>query len=250
MSQQPISTLEQVSFGQDWRKSYQALKMKSDDINTSYGTVGFNAMTLPSGTVTMTISSSDANDLATTGSGARLFKVTGLDVTWNVRTIEGELDGQNAVTLGVDLQRVLSIEVTSAGASGVNEGALYVGEGAVVAGLPATIYKSVEIGRNACWDGWTTVPNQIKAYVTRLNLSTTETSEPLTLQVWSQSNYLSQPKQLIYECSFEQSVDMRFDNLVIRQKTDVWIEVKTVSATGVTVDAFLEYIKSAEPGQQ
>jgi len=58
------------------------------------------------------------------------------------------LNGQTAVTTTNTFKCVTKITVTSAGATGSNEGVIYARSGTVTAGVPATFYGSIEIGTN------------------------------------------------------------------------------------------------------
>ena len=244
-SSQPISSYTQVTLGQDWRKQFKALSGRNDDINTSFMQIAANAIVLPTTPTTTTISSNDINDTVA-GTGARKYRVTALDGAWNQHILTGDMDGANAVTLVPDLLRVLSVEITECGSTGSNQGNIYVGSGAVTAGVPDVRYKEVTIGVNKDRDLFSCVPSQRKAYITRVNVTTLENTEPLTLQLWTQDNLNSKCKKLIYECNFEQSLDMNFDNFVVNNRVDIWGEVKTESATGVTVNAYIEYVLGVE----
>jgi hypothetical protein len=94
----------------------------------------------------MTISSADADDTIA-GNGARTVEIFGLDSAFNPVNEVVETDGQNGVTTVNSFIRVYRMIVRSAGATGYNEGNIYLGTGAIVAGVPAN--KDAVIGFSA-----------------------------------------------------------------------------------------------------
>ena len=110
------------------------------------------------------VSSSDADDTLL-GAGARTVKITGLDTDYKVVTDTVELDGQTAVNTVVEFLRVNFFEVLTVGATGYNEGTVYVGDGTVTAGVPATKYSVMLTKHNAAFSGHYTVPAGFTAYV-------------------------------------------------------------------------------------
>lgn len=124
----------------------------------------------PSGATAMTISSADANDDAG-GTGALTARVTGLDGDWAEIQQTLTLDGQTGVAIPTALRRVYRIEVLTAGSNGSNEGILYVGSGAIVAGVPANKFAVVEVGLNQTLMTPYTVPAGKKGYITAVYAS-------------------------------------------------------------------------------
>lgn len=121
-------------------------------------------MPYPSAPTTFTISSSDANDTAA-GSGARTGHVVGLDANWDEVEVPFVLNGQTGVTLATDLIRIGKIWIDTAGASGFNEGDVYIGTGAITVGVPAVVYGKVDIDHNISSTATYSVPAGYTAYV-------------------------------------------------------------------------------------
>ena len=134
---------------------------------SGYGTVTAAARTIWPGNSILTLmdgklrqlslSSSDVNDTAG-GTGAQVIRVYGTDVYNNINEQTIELDGQSPVHLR-ELLYVHSIDMVSSGSGGTNAGIIYVGEGIVAAGVPATVYDQIPIGLGASQAVRYTVPS-------------------------------------------------------------------------------------------
>lgn len=249
---QPANSYEQISLAFDWRKQFSTVRGFTEDVNTNYQTVGATGMLLPASATAMYIASDSVDDTLL-GTGARQYKVVGIDENWNLQTLTGDLDGQSSVNLSPDLLRLVSVQATSCGSTGLNEGSISIGDGTNTGGVPDNTYKRIPVmngsGVNRDYDLWASVPNNHKAYVRALNLTTTETSEALTARIWVHDVGNGGVKLLAYQCNFETTLNIKFDNLVVGQQSDIWVEVKTASATGVEVNGYLEYVLSYEEGQ-
>ncbi len=140
----------------------------------------------PAGLTTMTISSGDVNDAAG-DTGLRTALVQGLDLNFNPIEEIVSLNGQNGVTLANQYYRVNRIVGLTAGATGSNEGIIYVGEGAVTVGVPATVYECVEIGINISHSGLYTVPFGMSAYLVN-GIFTAEANKTTEFQVFVRPN--------------------------------------------------------------
>lgn len=108
---------------------------------TLWGQGGF--ATFPASAVEMQLSSGDADDAAG-DTGARIVTVYGLDASYLEVTENVTLNGQTPVNTTNTYIRVLDLTVASAGSTGWNEGIIYAGVGAVVAGVPATVYNRID----------------------------------------------------------------------------------------------------------
>lgn len=97
----------------------------------------------------MTVSSDDANDTLL-GTGARTIRVFGLtqdsNGNWVTSNETVNMDGQNGVALSVDRIRVYRVFVVESGGGETNAGNIYIGSGAIVAGVPANIYAQIRLG--------------------------------------------------------------------------------------------------------
>lgn len=135
----------------------------------------------PSGATAMTISSGSVDDKAD-GTGARTVIVTGLDDQWNEEHQAVTLNGQAGVAIPIELRRAYRIKVITAGSGGQNVGILYVGEGAIASGIPATIYAQVDVGLNQTLMTPYTIRAGKKGYITCL-FASLGANKDLTLEV-------------------------------------------------------------------
>ena len=90
----------------------------------------------------MTVSSSSAEDTATTGTGAWTVRVFGLNASFVEVVQDVTMTGLTAAALPLPLIRVYRMYVLTAGATSGNVGNIWVGSGAVVAGVPANKYAA------------------------------------------------------------------------------------------------------------
>lgn len=108
----------------------------------------------------LTISSTSTLDTAA-GTGAQEVVVSVLDRQFKQVDEVIELNGQTPVpftTNGGILYRVNGMVVNRVGATGANQGILYVGTGTVTTGVPATVLSLVDAGDNLSRVGIFTVP--------------------------------------------------------------------------------------------
>lgn len=109
----------------------------------------------PSSASTMTTSSSSASDTGV------LF-ISGLDANYNAISEYITLTGQTPVTTTKSYLRINNLNVVSGNA---NVGNIYVGVGAVTAGVPATVYGEIVATNVNSLQGFYTVPANYDAYV-------------------------------------------------------------------------------------
>lgn len=93
----------------------------------------------PAAATIMKVSSTSANDTGA-GSGARTVRIVGLDSTWKIQDEIITLNGQTGVNTTKEYLRILKMFIATAGATGWNEGDVYIGTGAITAGVPAVIH--------------------------------------------------------------------------------------------------------------
>ena len=119
----------------------------------------------PSATV-MTVSSTSANDTAA-GTGARTILLTGLDSTHTEITESVTLNGTTAVTTTKSFLHLNEGIVTSAGSTNSAAGSIYIGTGAITAGVPAIIYNVIKFDYNNFVTGSYTIPAGYTAYLSQ-----------------------------------------------------------------------------------
>jgi len=126
----------------------------------------------PTVATVMNVSSSDIDD-DDGDTGAWNVTILGLDANY-VQVVETvTMDGQNPVSTINKYLRINFLIVQHVGTSGSNEGIIYIGTGATVAGEPAVIYNEVVSDKGISTTGTYTVPAGYKAYVHHFTLGTT-----------------------------------------------------------------------------
>jgi hypothetical protein len=112
------------------------------------------------------ISSTDAEDTLTTGTGAWTATIwgrsssTGLDITETI-----ELAGQTPVNSNLSYSRVFRVRCVTAGTGLANAGIIRVGTGTVSSGVPAVVWAHVATGLNQTLQAIWTVPTGSTFYL-------------------------------------------------------------------------------------
>lgn len=112
----------------------------------------------------MKVSSSSADDAAA-GTGARTVYITGIDANGVEVTETVSLNGQTVVLTVSSFLRIFSVIVLTAGSGATAVGNIYVGDGSVTSGVPATVYAKILIGNNRTLMAMFTVPSGYTGYV-------------------------------------------------------------------------------------
>jgi len=88
--------------------------------------------------------SSVSNDDTANGTGARAVFIIGLDAEGNWQTEISPTNGQAGILTEKTYSRINVAYNVSAGSAGRNLGKMYIGTGALTAGVPATVYGSID----------------------------------------------------------------------------------------------------------
>ena len=124
--------------------------------------------------IVMKISSSDVNDVMTSGSGAWSIIILGLNANYELIQEEVELNGQTEVNTQNAYLRVFRMKVNQAASRIIfNAGIIYAGTGTVTTGVPANVFGRIEIGQNQSEMGMITVPANTTAWIKHILPSTT-----------------------------------------------------------------------------
>lgn len=102
--------------------------------------------------VTVSIASTDAGDTAA-GDGARTVTVSGLDDDLLEIKTTATMNGTTPVVLPIDFRRTFRLRTATFGANGGNDGIIRVGVGTFTAGVPATVYATMEAPDSASYVG-------------------------------------------------------------------------------------------------
>jgi len=120
----------------------------------------------PTAATVMKVSSSSADDNGT-GSGARTVLVAGLDADYNEASEIVTLTGQTPVLTTTVFIRVFRAYVVTAGVNNTAAGIIYIGNGVVTAGVPASVYAEIPLGENQTLMAMWTVPAGYTFYMYR-----------------------------------------------------------------------------------
>lgn len=142
------------------------------DIDTTEETVwpDGGAAPVPGVATVMKVSSTSTDDAAA-GTGARTIVIQGLDSSHNEISETVTLNGQTAVNTTKLFLHINYIYVATVGSGGKNAGIIYVGDGVVTLGVPATIYGIVNTGFNASTTAFYTIPAGYTAYMYQGSIS-------------------------------------------------------------------------------
>lgn len=99
-------------------------------------------ITYPGAAGEVYISSSDTNDVASTGTGVRTIRVQGLDANYLQIEEDIAMNGQTQVITTKEYLRILKAYVLTAGSNGGSAGTVYIGTTGATAGVPPTVYAS------------------------------------------------------------------------------------------------------------
>jgi hypothetical protein len=124
-----------------------------------------------SSAATLKVSSSNAND-SSSGTGARTILVEGLDSGYQEISEIVSLNGQTAVLTSKQYLRVFTLTVLTAGSGGTAAGDIYIGDGALTLGVPATVYGKISVGENKSLMAIWTVPAGHTLYLQTGTIST------------------------------------------------------------------------------
>ena len=94
------------------------------------------------------IASTSGDDVLTSGTGAWVVQVTGLDENLEVLIENVNLNGQTAVATSGTFYIVTKLEVIEVGTGGSNVGSIWSGTGTFTAGVPAAPLINIELGTN------------------------------------------------------------------------------------------------------
>lgn len=136
----------------------------NSDVDTTWEPIWSDGtITFPTVATAMKISSGSADDAAA-GTGARTVLLTGLDGNYNVISETITLNGQTPVNTVNLFFRINGFAVTSVGSGATAAGTIYVGDGVVTAGVPATVFDQIPVGWNTRQTATYTIPAGYTGY--------------------------------------------------------------------------------------
>ncbi len=176
----------------------------------------------PPSASTMTLSSSSASDTAV------VVLIQGLDANYEEVTEVRALTGQTPVNGSNTYLRINDLTVISGNAVGT----VYIGTGAVTAGVPANVYCSIAIGDNASMSSVFTVPAGKTFYITAGSISSATAAPPQYIDAtfYARINGVEYATSHITVSTSFQFFDYK-QPLAIPEKSDLWTNVQSSSGT-------------------
>jgi len=156
----------QVSRGQiAWHRSVTVFGY-NPDVDTTPETVwpGDGILPYPSSPIQMKVSSESTDDTSA-GTGARTVYIGGLDANHNEISEVVTMNGQTAVLTTKSYLHINQAYVMTAGSGNGAAGNIYIGDGTVTAGVPATVYDLIAFDYNTRITGSFTIPAGYTGYL-------------------------------------------------------------------------------------
>ena len=132
---------------------------------------------------TVKVSSSSDADNGGTATGALTVAIVGVNSAGAATVEIVTLDGQTAATTTATFKAIHSAIVITAGSGKTNAGVIWVGNGTVTSGVPATKYMAMEIGTSSSRGFVYLVPTGKTLFIEDLNINVSDTARDLTLQL-------------------------------------------------------------------
>jgi hypothetical protein len=211
-------------------------------INTNVGQsaetvwIGSSVYSFPTTASVIKVSSSSADDVATTGTGAWTVLIEGVDANYAAVSETVSMNGQTAVNTTNSYLRVNKILVLTAGTGNSSAGTIYAGTGTVTAGVPAVVVNQTGSASNESESAFYTVPAGYTGYIYRYTVSsgnsTANTYSTFQLRVrplggvFGVKSYLVTAGASLFEC--EAAIPNAFP-----EKCD--IEVRGFTSAGTAV---------------
>ena len=144
----------------------------NEALSTNFETVwsGSNIYVYPAAATLMNLTSTDVDDLMG-DTGAWNVTIYGLDAGYNLINETIALNGQTRVPTTLQYLRVYRMIVRNVGATGWNEGIIYLGTGATVAGVPTNQYAIVDANYGQTMMSQYTIPDGYTGYLTRIGIT-------------------------------------------------------------------------------
>ena len=201
----------------------------------------------PPSAIAMKVSSTSANDAAS-GTGAQTIRVEGLNATYNEVSELVTLNGQTPVLTTNVFIRVFRSFVVTAGNTNTAAGTIYIGDGAVTAGVPATIYAEIQFGENQTLMALWTVPAGYTLYISRTSFSAASNNAAQYVL----GKLMARPFGGVFRnvadvTANSNSIQYDFEvPLAVREKTDIEARVIALAGTNFYITASFEgiYIKN------
>lgn len=212
------------------------------DTGTTPETVwdGGGLFTFPSVAETIQVFSSSANDTSA-GTGARTITVTGLDGSYNLSTETLTLNGTTPVTSTATFLRVNRIYVRTAGSGGVNAGTITVHQSTTT----SNVFCLMQAGVNQSNSAYYTIQSGTTGFLIDIEVtagkSTSTTKAAVSL--WYQRFGEAKIRESTFSVSDTSTYKGSFvSGVYLPEKTDVWLQVDSVSANNTILTSKFELL--------
>ena len=144
----------------------------NEALSTNLETIwsGSNIYTYPPAATIMNLTSTDVDDNMG-GSGAWGVTVYGLDGNYDMINETMQLNGQNPIPTTLKYLRVYRVFTRQAGATGYNEGIIYLGTGATIGGVPVNKYAIIDQNYGQTMMTQFTIPNGYTGYLKHFTIT-------------------------------------------------------------------------------
>ena len=208
----------------------------NEALSTNFETIwsGSVIYTYPPAATLMNISSSDVDDLVG-DTGAWNVTIYGLDAGYNFINETLQLNGQNPVPTTLQYLRVYRMITRKSGSTGYNEGIIYLGTGAVVAGAPANKYSIIDANYGQTMQTMFTIPDGFTGYLKRIGITCYTTNKAFEVYLRTRPEGESWLRKEEYHMISGQTVDHPFTPpMPIASRTDIEFMGKVDVAGGLT----------------
>lgn len=213
--------------------------------------IGSSVYSFPTSASVIKVSSSSADDVATTGTGAWTVLIEGVDANYAAVSETITMNGQTAVNTTNSYLRINKILVLTAGTGNSSAGTIYAGTGTVNTGVPAVVVNQTGSASNESESAFYTIPAGYTGYIYRYTVSsgnsTADAYSTFQLRVrpfggvFGTKSYLITPGSGLYEC--EAAIPNAFP-----EKCDIEVRAFTSAGTAV-VSAQLQMMLIKNNGQ-
>jgi len=182
----------------------------------------------------MNLTSTDVDDVPL-DTGAWNVTIYGLDAGYNMINETLQLNGQTSVSTVLQYLRVYRMIVREAGATGWNEGIIYLGTGVTVAGVPTNKYAIIDANYGQTMMTQYTIPDGYTGYLIRIGMTTFTTNKAFEVYLRTKPTGESWLRKEEYHMASGQSIEHSFNPPIpIAARTDIDFMGKVDVAGGVT----------------
>ena len=208
----------------------------NEALSTNFESIwsGSNIYVYPAAATLMNLTSTDVDDLMG-DTGAWNVTIYGLDAGYNQINETVALNGQTRVPTTLQYLRVYRMIVRNVGATGWNEGIIYLGTGVTAAGVPTNKYAIIDANYGQTMMTTYTIPEGYTGYLIRVGITSYTANKAFEVYLRTRSTGESWLRKEEYHMASGQSVEHPFTPpMPIEAHTDIQFMGKVDVAGGVT----------------